>query len=159
MCIRILSVNDTVHFAQLFHQIFLVVKSPRSVNQKHIHSPRLSRADCVIDNAGGVCPFIAAHHGNLCSLCPLSKLVSGSRTESICSGDQYLSAVVLQLSCQLSNRGSLAHSVNSDHHNDRLPVLELIRRLIHTHLFFDAVDQQLLTFGRFLDMFLPDLFL
>ena len=153
MCIRKFSVNNPVHLAKLFHQVLFIVKSSRSIAQKHIHMSGLRRIHRIVNDAGRIGSFFSSDDIYPGASSPFRQLFSRCCTECIRSGNQNFFALILQFARQLAHRGGLSHTVDADDKNDRLFLFKFIGSLPYLHLLPDALNQQLFTFCRIFYVF------
>ncbi len=130
------------------------MKPAGSIAQQYIRTPCFGRRHRVIDHRRRVRAFLPADQICLRAVRPLLKLLSCRRAEGIGRCKHHLLILRTKLPCQLPYRSSLPDAVDSDHHNDRRPVLEFISRLADIHLLLNALDQKLPALCRLLNMLL-----
>ena len=91
-----LAVDDAGNFAQLVHEICLVVQPPGSVAENHVRTSGLGRRDCVKDNGGGGCPLVLTHDVHARAVRPNLKLIRSGGTESIARAKEDFFALFFQ---------------------------------------------------------------
>ena len=58
ICLRIIPCDDPSHLCKLVHEILLVVKSSRCINEKDIRISCLGGSHCVVYNCSGISALI-----------------------------------------------------------------------------------------------------
>ena len=88
------------------------------IYQHHIHIIGYSTVQRIVSHAGRITTHILLHHGNAYPFAPDNQLFYGSSTEGIGSTKHHLVASLLKLVGQLTNGGSLTHTIHTHHHNN-----------------------------------------
>ena len=93
------------------------MKASSSINQHHVGTVRLGALQGIEGHAGRVGTHLLLHHRHPYSLTPDADLLHGSGTEGISSTEIHFLASLLKLIGELSDGGSLAHTVHTHHEN------------------------------------------
>src|SRR5207237_5804126 len=87
--------GDALHLLKLGHQVRLVVKSARGVNDEHVGAARLRGAQRVEEDSRGVCALLLLNERDAGALGPDGELVGGGGAEGVGGADENVVALSL----------------------------------------------------------------
>ena len=135
------------------------MKTSCSITEQHICISRFSCCYGIVHDCCRICTGLSPDQIHTGTMRPLCQLLSCGCAVCIrCCHDDFL-ALILQFSCQFSDRSSFSHTVDTYHQHNGFSVFKFIGSITHIHLTFDLIDQKLFTFRRFFDLLFFHFFL
>ena len=116
--VRSLGIEAAEHSAdlrQLVHEVRLVLEPPGGVDDQHVLAARGRLLDSVEDDPGRVPAFHARDDWRADPVAPDPQLLDRRGSEGVPGREQDAIILLLQPVPELSNRGCLSRSVDSDH--------------------------------------------